>query len=240
LEAADPTLNMASLSDLALSLDFVVIFNGSDLASSCSRAKFEVFRRALGHNKSAARIGCGVFLVLDGHCAAHVIHRETERCFQTKMLIPKLYATAWSVSMPSTYSAVVAAVESIVVEDLRVGFMPRVAPPADLETFTSTWADLTLLRCKYLRAQFEDGDHVPDDALETYTEFVCLLNGDHRVPCIQHYCHLPGCCGGQRRDVAAQRIVPRPTTLRAWLASHRSKRVPPLGIGIGFHRCVYL
>lgn len=146
-----------------------------------------------------------MILVLDGQCAAHIMHREVERCFGSKQLIPKLYATAWSCSLPSTYNEVIAAIESIVAADMAVGFFPNLEPPPELAARTSLMAELTLLRCKFVSSQIEDGDYVSEDLQALFIEFRTMLNGDHRVPRLQHCCHSPGCCDGHDRSVAVRR-----------------------------------
>ena len=63
------------------------------------------------------------------------------------------------------------------------------------------------MRSKFVRARHEDGDMVRDDLQNLFNDFARLLNGDHRKPRIEHYCHLPGCCGGQQRNIAIRDIT---------------------------------
>ena len=63
------------------------------------------------------------------------------------------------------------------------------------------------MRSKFVRARHEDGDMVRDDLHNLFNDLARLLNGDHRKPRIEHYCHLPGCCGGQQRSVAIRDIT---------------------------------
>ena len=63
------------------------------------------------------------------------------------------------------------------------------------------------MRSKYVRAQHEDGDSVRESLQKLFTDFARLLNGDHRKPRIEHYCHEPGCCEGQQRRIAIRDIT---------------------------------
>ena len=68
-------------------------------------------------------------------------------------------------------------------------------------------AEATLLRSKYVRAQHEDGDSVSANLQKLFGDLARLLNGDHRKPFIEHYCHEPGCCQGRQRNVAVHDIT---------------------------------
>ena len=74
-------------------VDYVVVVVGSDLASSCTRAKHEVLFRCKQHNEGSLRAGQGVVLFIEGQRAAHVIHREIEGHFASKELSPHPPAT---------------------------------------------------------------------------------------------------------------------------------------------------
>ena len=63
------------------------------------------------------------------------------------------------------------------------------------------------MRSKFVRARREDGDSVREPLQLLFTNFARLLNGDHRKPSIEHYCHEPGCCEGQQRSVAIRDIT---------------------------------
>ena len=101
-------------------VDVVVLFIGSDLASTCTRAKQEVARRIGQHNAQAKAIGAGVVILLNGQCISHILHREIEHCFGTRTLIPKLYSVAFSCSLPANFSRLATAVQVVVGEDLAV------------------------------------------------------------------------------------------------------------------------
>lgn len=209
LEVSDPALSMDALQRMAQHVGFVVLFVGSDLASSCSRAKLEVARRVVEHNSSAGGLGDGRMLLLSGECAAHVIHREVEHAFDTLVLIPKLYATAWSCSLPGTFGDIERALREIVSEDLAVGFFPATRPPPDEAhaAHAEVLMELTLLRSKHVRARSEDGDATSSELAALRDEFLAMFNGDLRRGRIEHYCWEDGCCDGHRREVAVGRIV---------------------------------
>ncbi len=204
VEGVDASLSIASIIELTAAIEFVCLFIGSDLASSCARSKQEVARRILAHNEIAESIGHGVVLLFDGHCASHVLHREIESCFGTKTLIPKLHAVAYSTSLPANHAKIMRALWTVVTSDLENHFFPGVEPPVEAWAHhTKTIAEVTLLRCKYARAQVEDGDYVSEEQAAVYFDFLRLLNGDPRLPYVQHYCHTPGCCEGRSIAVAA-------------------------------------
>jgi len=79
-------------------------------------------------------------------------------------------------------------------------------------------AELTLLRCKYVRSQVEDGDYVSAETLELHTRMLEYMNGDPRRPCVQHFCWRPGCCDGQKVESAVSAISDLLTScfLRLW------------------------
>lgn len=58
LEHADKTLELEKLFELTASVDFVVLFVGSDLASQCQRVKQAIAARVLKHNKISIAAGC--------------------------------------------------------------------------------------------------------------------------------------------------------------------------------------
>jgi len=122
LEVASATLSWDNVLALTEVCRFVVVFLGTDLASSCQRLKQEYARRAALHNKSARDGACGVILLVDGQCAAHILHREVEKCFSLRELIPRLYKTAWSCGLPGMHQCLAAALQKIVSEDLASGF----------------------------------------------------------------------------------------------------------------------
>lgn len=193
---------------MAGSVDFVVLAIGSDLASSCQRLKVIVGTLLRKHNASARVAQSGVALFVDSFCAAHVLQRETAHTFEKKVLTTRLFSTAWCCSLPSVYSELAAALDNLVREDLRVGFFPGAPPPPGLARHHIE----TLVNCVFLRftpraSQRSGGD---EHARRQASEFLRLLNGDLRAPCIQHYCYEPGCCttwdGRRSPDIAAKRI----------------------------------
>jgi hypothetical protein len=213
LHAACPSIDFAHLRLIAqLGVNFVFLYVGSDLASSGGRLKFELARRATEYNQArSAHEGC--IILVDGQCAAHVLHREIESAFSTVQLIPKLYATAFSISMAGTFARVVQHLEAIVRRDLVTGFHPHMRPPSDdALSHTKALAEVCILRVRYVRARTEDGSVVPDDLQQLFDEYLNIFNGDLRRPRIEHFCHDVHCCqdaSGQPhdRDVAVKRIV---------------------------------
>jgi len=63
------------------------------------------------HNISSLACGGGVALLVEGSCIGHIVHRELEHHFATKSLIPNLYSTAFSCSLPGSYEAIIKAVK---------------------------------------------------------------------------------------------------------------------------------
>lgn len=208
MELADASLQLDALLKLTEAVDVVVLFLGSDLAGSCSRAKQEVARRVLEHNRQASQMHCSVVLLFDGHCVGHVLHREIEHCFCTRKLIPKLHACAFSCSLPANYSRILKSLRSIVEEDLRTNFFPGLAPPSEeWSHHTKVLGELTLLRCRYVRGQVEDGDYVNPALYQLHCDFVRLMNGNPKLKVVQHYCHQEGCCGNRDRATAVSDIT---------------------------------
>jgi hypothetical protein len=191
---------------------FVILYIGSDLASSCGRLKFEVARRALEWN-AVAGPDEGRIIIVDGQCSAHILHRELEAVFSTVQLIPRLYATAFSCSMAGNFAKMVQHLESIVRKDMETGFHPRMAPPSlAAQAHTKSLAEVCILRIRLVRARHEDGSQVPDDLQALHDEYVALFNGDIRRPCIEHFCHGEHCCEGSSgrahdKEIAIRRIV---------------------------------
>jgi hypothetical protein len=78
------------------------------------------------------------------------------------------------------------ALEQLVASDLEHGFYSGLAPPSQTPCLHSgVLGELTLLRSNFTRADIEAGDYVRDHGV--FAEFQELLNGDFRVPYIQHY-----------------------------------------------------
>jgi hypothetical protein len=73
----------------------------------------------------------GKTLLLNLSCLGHTIHREIEASFRTKVLIPRLYDTAWCVSLPDGFSRFSKALLNIIEADLATGFFPASRPPTD-------------------------------------------------------------------------------------------------------------
>jgi hypothetical protein len=147
-----------------------------------------------------------VILLLDGQCAAHIIHREIESTFKTKELIPNLYATAFACSLPGVYSQVEKRVRELVTSDLEQGFFPGLRPPEEFAEHNRLIGELTILRVRLVRARTELGDEVNPELQELYLEFLCLFNGDITVFRVQHYC-IDDCCNGQCIRVTIDRMV---------------------------------
>jgi hypothetical protein len=145
-------------------------------------------------------------LIIDGACVAHILHRETVNQFATNRLIPKLHATAFACSLPGVYAKVHKVVRSIVEADLVNGFFPGVLPEGPARAHARAVADLTILRCRLVRARTEAEDYVPEDLKALADEFLELLDGDHRQPRLQHFCYKPSCCKGQNRAVCIERM----------------------------------
>jgi hypothetical protein len=211
LDVASPLIALRRIIEMSITVTgFIVIFIGSDLASSCGRLKMEYARITADHNRFAVRDGRAVILLVDGPCCAHILHREVEKSFGLHRLIPKLYNTAWSCSLPGVFQAVHSALKRVVGEDLAVNFFPGVAPPEEMQTGAQSsrlLLEMCLLRIKFVRAQHEDQDYVNPELQALYDEFVNFFNGDLRRPVVQHYCHMPGCCEGHQRKVAVTRCV---------------------------------
>ena len=122
MQAAGAGSSLEQFFEMSSFVDFLVVFVGSDLASSCGRAKQEVLFRCKQHNEGAVQAGQGVVLLIQGDCAAHIVHREVEGHFKTQELIPRLYNTAWSSSLPGMYAKMLACLEKMVAADLQHGF----------------------------------------------------------------------------------------------------------------------
>jgi hypothetical protein len=211
LDGASPLIALERILEMSTTVTgFIVIFIGSDLASACGRLKMEFARRLAEHNRFAVRDGRAVALLVDGPCCAHILHREVEKSFGLHRLIPKLYNTAWSCSLPGVFQAIHSALQRIVREDLAVNFFPGVAPPEEMQSgaqASGLLLEMCLLRIKFVRAQHENQDYVNPELQALYDEYVNFFNGDLRRPVVQHYCHMPGCCQGHQRGVAVTRCV---------------------------------
>ena len=113
----------------------------------------------------------------------------------TAPLIPKLYAVAWSASLPDTFSSVARALEDIVCEDMSAGFFAFVIPPCD-ETLqhTRSIAVLTIKRVMITRGQHDEGDQVREVIQQLFDDYLDIFNGCTREPRIQHFGFKEGCC----------------------------------------------
>ncbi|CAK0890276.1 unnamed protein product, partial [Prorocentrum cordatum] len=192
LEAADPSLTFASLVELTQYVRAVVLYIGSDLCGAGQKAKFEFVRRAQIHNACAQRSRgvLGMIILVDGHCAAHVIHREVEHVFRLKELIPSLFAVSFTCGLPGAAAEIKSALARIVREDLsNGGFVVGLSPPADVFEAATPLLKLIFCRAVAAMADREDIEGKRVEALKKCREFQGT------------------CCGGQKLDVCVQRMT---------------------------------
>jgi hypothetical protein len=160
-----------------------------------------------------ANNGINQWLVFD-NCRLTLTHRPSlQGVFGTASLIPKLYAVAWSASLPDTFSLVARALEDIVREDMSTGFFACIIPPCD-ETLqhTRSIAVLTIKRVMITRGEHDEGDQVREDLQLLFDDYLNIFNGCTREPRIQHFCFKEGCCTSaagilHNRDAATQRVL---------------------------------
>lgn len=209
LQRADPGLSIEDLLALTSSVKHVVFFLGSDMAASCGRAKLEVAHRLRAHNRFAGLLGYGRVLFVDGQCVAHALHREVEAAFNTKQLIPKMYAVAWCSSLPGVFASIMSALRAVITADMRYGFYAGVEPSHDDSTrqHVATLIDISFLRQKFVRAAWEDGESVSDEWQDLVNEYKKMVNGDPRKSFVEHYCWEDNCCCGRQVSVCIDKLT---------------------------------
>ena len=217
LEAADPSLSFESLVELTKHVRVVALYIGSDLCAAGQKAKLEFVRRAQAHNSCAQRSrgALGMIIVVDGHCAAHVMHREVEHVFRQKELIPSLFAVSFACGLQGATAEIMSAVARIVREDLsNGGFVLGVSPPADVFEAATSLLKLIFFREVAVRADREDIEGKRVEVVKRCRTFQALFNGDLRRPHIQHFCQdrpfFPPC-----RRLPPDPRPPRPPRPRA-------------------------
>ena len=165
------------------------------------------------HNEEARRAGWNVgrALLVDGQCVAHAIHNIVSDQFNTDTLIPSLHALAFVASQLSTFAALTRALRAIVEEDLRTDFFRGTPPPAaaqyTAELVKTVVGSPDAAKQGSALGPTERGSPLGTPAArEALSELLKLLNGDWRVPRVQHFC-VGACCEGGQRSVATERIA---------------------------------
>ena len=196
LDAATTQFDMQSLQSMTWDTDFVILFVDSDLAPACNRMKMNVRMHAMEHNEQTAPTQ-GKFLFVSGECLGHRFHRDIEQTSESKTLIPKLYSTSFSFSLADTYSKVLIELRSIIEEDLVVGFYPGTPPP------DGPWKGHCNALVTFLIGRLIKDEEARVPILKEWRE---VINFDFRQGFFQHYCFKQGCCEGQQRHIAVERI----------------------------------
>jgi hypothetical protein len=159
--------------------------------------KMKVGDMASQHN-AAKPATCGSLVVVANDCVGHSIQRDVESTAGTKSLIPKIYAVAWTFSLQDVHASLFQNLRKLVARDLQHGFFPYARPPTDL------WRThlAALLRVLLPETRRQRGNPLDKDEIERVIESATrLLNGRLGGLMLQHYCYLPGCCGGQKLSV---------------------------------------
>ena len=136
-----------------------------------------------------------------------MINRIVSAALRYDQLIPKLYATAAILSIPSIYKAHLHALRNLIRDDLRTGFFRGQAPSKKFAEHAKDIMGLTLHRASRTRARTElEGPARRNDDNDLANTLPRLLNGDWRSDQIQHFCHEEGCCNGGSREVCCDKL----------------------------------
>ena len=134
-------------------------------------------------------VGPGVILLFHRGCLGHKFHRDQERQFSTKELIPKLYNTAWLSNLTGVYERMISVLKEIIAEDLAVGFFPHTRPPqAHWRQHLGTLLDVTVTRLH----SPHDKDVKEIEMASLKSEWLEVFNGDPRARGLQHFCWKEG------------------------------------------------
>ena len=196
-------------------IPLIVLNMGADQASSNIRLKMFVASRIISFNLQRVEDGHqqGFIIFMDSPCVAHIIHRMVEKIFGSKALIPKMHALAWTCNRPCNMHSIAHHLKLVVTADLRHNFFPGAAPPNAFAEHTRHVLSFTLLRVEETRGRYakESECKSVDQVRATASIIAGLANGDWRLPAVQHYCHLPGCCsgpdGGRSLEVCVDKFV---------------------------------
>ncbi|CAK0899533.1 unnamed protein product, partial [Prorocentrum cordatum] len=229
MEAGTKDLNWEGLVRLSKCLKMLLYSMGSDLDSSNQRLKLHVLSLVRDHNKRAQECeggAVGVIAVLDMICLVHVLHRVVEKAFGTEELIPRLHSVCFMSGETGRSEMMLKVLKGIIVHDLEHGgFCPHARPPLGATERSSQILNMTLLRSIYTRGRLlsETMAKNQDYLLELGNALLEVANGDWRVVGFQHFCYKPGCCGGHRLDVCAERLL---SVLRQAVFDRVSEKVP--------------
>ena len=117
LEGADPSLTFESMARASEQCKLIVVFIGSDLCAAGQRAKMEYMKRIQDQNQLALDNGNGMLVLVDGHCVAHVLHREVEHIVSSKDLICRMFNVAVSIGLPGMAAQIKLALSRVIRED---------------------------------------------------------------------------------------------------------------------------
>ncbi len=107
VEMGVPDLQLQDMFLLCDNIRFQCLHLGSDSSTSNIRSKLKVMFKIDGFNRSAERFG--IILYFDGICFKHVLQGNVIFTFKMRLLMPKLYSTAFIARFAPRLSALIKA-----------------------------------------------------------------------------------------------------------------------------------
>ena len=178
--------SLTSLFSMAETVPLVVLALVADSAASCTRLK--TFIAAKTRHANAASVvgqflvsGRNVFLPIE--CASHILFREVEHA-GVKIIIGRLYDTAFCFSLSDIGSRVCGLLQEIVERDLRNGgFFPGVEPAeaCDYEEHKGQFLAMTKFRFVGVRASAREDAEISSEIEFAMIEYTEMNNGERRI-----------------------------------------------------------
>ncbi len=171
----------------------------SDLAPSNGIVKHLWAERAAAHNAKVLEQKIGTYvLILDAPCQGHILNGISAHSFNSSRLVSQMYNVCFTMANVKKWRVIRAGLEQVARSDFRTFLFRRQRPPVHFRDHSRRILEMTLLRHRYIRSR--------DDVLTTEKEreldalasmLLDILNGDWRLPYLQHYCWKSDCpCKG--------------------------------------------
>ena len=191
------------------SLRVLVLGLTSDLAPCNTLAKHQWAEKALAHNRYVREHGGTFIIILDGRCYGHILNRITVKALKAEMLVNKMYNTCFTMRDVNKWVLIRRGFMQVVREDLSLMHFRGQRPPRQNNEHNQRILMATLYRHRYTRADDAELNANRETMMtQTGQALLELLNGDWRLPYLQHYCWSPRCPCQQDTQILVDAVGP--------------------------------
>ena len=185
VNSADPAWNAQTIKDWPTEVDCLLVDDAPDGCGAMRR-----YKSATACYLDDPRILYEPFPT----CYAHSLFNIGKSCMSTGEVVGHTHAVCYIFGLDHRRKALWGALQHLVASELIV--IPG-KPPAELSDHVKAVIDQTILRTLEITRARAGGDHVSSkELLKTIAPLKTFINGDIRVPVVQHYCD-GSCCAGE-------------------------------------------